>query len=111
MTDWWINQNCILEHDAGYRAAMGVPAWVDGAPGQVEIHFNQQFTGFWGPLMVRIRVDGYEVHFPHNNDYHIPPLSQWVKIATPQSPTLTPSPTQQGEIDETHFQESPPGFR
>lgn len=55
-----------------YRDRHGIPF------GCIEV--RQHMYPYTGPLMVRIQLDGYEVDFPHNEDYEVPPPSQWVRL-------------------------------
>ena len=42
----------------------------------------------WGykatPLMVKIKLDGYMIYFPHNEEFQIPPSREWVKCGQSQ---------------------------
>lgn len=78
----WMVANDIRNRANQYRAAMGHPPWVDGQDnGGPAVKFYQHYGLLgWGPLMVRIELDGYATDFPHNDQFQIPPLKQWTKI-------------------------------
>lgn len=72
LQDWWSEgAEEILKE---YHARMGIP--YEG--NVVQVH--QDMEPMRGPLIVRIRLDGYKVEFEHNEDYSIPPPSQWVRM-------------------------------
>ena len=65
--------NTLREILEGYYDTMGLP-W-----GCRAVQVRRKFYPFPSPVMVRIRLDGYQVEFEHNPGFEIPPRQCWEK--------------------------------
>lgn len=56
----------------GYFDKLGIPLETNA------VHVRKEMNPFFHtPIIVRLRLDGYEVQFFHNENFDIPPHSQW----------------------------------
>lgn len=67
----WADQAEAILH--GYHDRLGIP-WDVKA-----MQISQQTYPDIGPVVVRIRLDGYQVEFVHTPDYRVPPPACWSK--------------------------------